>query len=286
MHVTTFSLDHHGIISGTYDELEIGSVIDEMLPKLGQHKLAHSIVVKAMILNCLGFTDSRLYMYSQYFETLPVERLLGPGINASDLNDDVLGRTLDAIYEADSTQLFIRLAMKTMEIMNIETQLLQCDTTNFSVYGDYQHIDGSSVIEITYGHSKDGRDGLKRFGLGTITNQYGIPLFAKAYSGNASDKETIIEAMKILQENITFPDDVYYIADSAFYSEENIKSMKEGIRWITRVPLTLNLAKDLLISDIEFKMGEDQRYSFYETIVEYGGIEQKWVVVHSTDIDV
>jgi transposase len=284
MHVTTFSLDHLGIVSGTYDELKVGSVIDEVLPKVGQHKLAHSIVVKAMILNCLGFTDSRLYMYSQYFETLPVERLLGPGINPSDLSDDVLGRTLDAIYEADSTQLFIRLALKTMETMNIETQLLQCDTTNFSIYGDYRHIDGSSAIEITYGHAKDGRDDLKRFGLGTITNQYGIPLFAKAYSGNASDKETIIEAMKLLQENITFPDDVYYIADSAFYSEDNIKSMRKGIKWITRVPSTLNLAKGLLASVLEFKTGEDQRYSFYETIVEYGGIEQKWVVVHSTEM--
>src|SRR5665811_1796496 len=149
-----------------------------------------------MILNCLGFTDNRLYMYSQYFETLPVERLLGSGISASDLTDDVLGRTLDEIYGADSTQLFMKLALKMMEIMNIKTQLLQCDTTNFSVYGDYKHINGSSDIEITYGHAKDSRDDLKRFGLGIITNQYGIPLFAKAYSGNASDKETIIEGFR------------------------------------------------------------------------------------------
>jgi transposase len=284
MIVTTHSLDHHGIVSGIYDELEIGSVIDEVLPKYGQHKLAHSIVVKAMILNCLGFTDSRLYMFSQYFETLPIERLLGSGICASDLNDDILGRTLDAIYGADSTQLFMKLALKMMEIVNIKTQLLQCDTTNFSVHGDYQHVDGSSAIEITYGHAKDGRDDLQRFGLGTITNQYGIPLFAKAYSGNASDKETIIKAMKRLQENITFPDDVYYIGDSALYSEDNIKLMKKGIKWITRVPSTLNLAKELLASDPDFKPGEDQRYSFYETIVEYGGVEQKWVVVHSTEM--
>jgi transposase len=284
MLVSTCSLDHHGIVSGIYDELEIRKVIDEVLPKLGQHKLAHSIVVKAMILNCLGFTDSRLYMYSQYFETLPVERLLGPGISASDLTDDVLGRTLDEIYGADSTQLFMKLALKMMEIVNIKTQLLQCDTTNFSVYGDYKHIDGSSDIEITYGHAKDGRDDLKRFGLGIITNQYGIPLFAKAYSGNASDKETIIEAMKKLQENITFPDDVYYIADSALYSDNNIKSMRKGMKWITRVPSTLNLSKDLLVSDLEFKLGEDPRYSFYETIIEYSGIEQKWVVVHSSEM--
>jgi hypothetical protein len=32
------------------------------------HKLAHSIVVKAMILDRLGFVDIHLYMYSQYFE--------------------------------------------------------------------------------------------------------------------------------------------------------------------------------------------------------------------------
>jgi hypothetical protein len=46
-----------------------------------------------------------------------------------------LGRKLDAIYEADSTQLFMKLALRTMEIVNIKTQLLQCDTINFGVYG-------------------------------------------------------------------------------------------------------------------------------------------------------
>jgi transposase len=92
--VTTHSLDQHGIVSGTNDDLEIGTVIDEVLPKFGQPKLDHSIVVKAIILNCLGFTDSRIHMYSHYFETLPIERLLGPGIGPFDLNDDVLGERL------------------------------------------------------------------------------------------------------------------------------------------------------------------------------------------------
>ncbi|WP_397244781.1 DUF4277 domain-containing protein [Paracoccus mutanolyticus] len=30
-----------------------------------------------------------------------LERLIGPGICADDLNDDVLGRCLDALFEAD-----------------------------------------------------------------------------------------------------------------------------------------------------------------------------------------
>lgn len=286
MHITTNSLDHHGIVCGIYDELEIGSVIDEVLPKVGQHKLAHSTVIKAMILNCLGFTDSRLYLYSQYFENLPVERLLGPGVSASDLTDDVLGRTLDKIYEADPTQLFMNISMKMMEVVNIKTLQLHGDDTNFSVYGDYKPEDDSSAIELTYGPAKDKRYDLKRFSMGMITNQYGMPLFTQAYSGNSSDKETIIKAVKRLKENIEFPDDVYFIADSSLYSEDNIKELKEikDLNWITRVPATLNLCKDLLTSDFEFKEGEDTRYSFYETTVKYGGVEQKWVVVHSKDM--
>lgn len=42
-----------------------------------------------------GFSNRRLYLMPQFFETKAVERLLGPGITAEDLNDDCLGRTLD-----------------------------------------------------------------------------------------------------------------------------------------------------------------------------------------------
>lgn len=80
MNITTKSLDHHGIVAGFYDFLEIGDVIDDVMPKKGPHNLPHSIVVKAMVLNALGFTDSRLYMFSS--------------------------RTLDRIYESDPTELF------------------------------------------------------------------------------------------------------------------------------------------------------------------------------------
>jgi len=83
MLITTPSLDYQGTVSGIYDELEIRKVIGEVLSKLGQHKLAHTIVVKTMLLNCPGFsncpgfTKSHLYMYFQYLESLPIERLSG-----------------------------------------------------------------------------------------------------------------------------------------------------------------------------------------------------------------
>jgi transposase len=43
----------------------------------------------AMNLNGLGFSNRRLYVVPQFFATKAVERLLGPGMSAEDLNDDV-----------------------------------------------------------------------------------------------------------------------------------------------------------------------------------------------------
>ena len=80
MDITTTTLSHLGLVSGTFDELGIADIIDANIPKSRNHNLSHSTVIKAMCLNGLGFNESRLYLYSDYFENLPTERLLGEGI--------------------------------------------------------------------------------------------------------------------------------------------------------------------------------------------------------------
>jgi len=42
-----------------------------------------------------------LHMFSDFFETKPISKLLAKNIEAHHLTDDVLGRTLDALFEAD-----------------------------------------------------------------------------------------------------------------------------------------------------------------------------------------
>lgn len=53
-----------------------------------------------MIINGLGFHSSTLHLFPRFFANKPVERLIGPGLCADDLNDDVLGRCLDALFAA------------------------------------------------------------------------------------------------------------------------------------------------------------------------------------------
>jgi len=283
--VQSYNIGHLGIVAGIFDDLKIADVIDRALPKQGSKNLPHSITTKAMILNGLGFTHQRLYLFPNFFMTIPTEKLLGNGITPTALNDDVVGRTLDAIYEYGATELFNEITLHVMKDFSLGTQQIHVDTTNFSVQGKYENDapDGTDSIRITFGHAKDGRTDLKRFVLGLVTNQSGLPLFTEAFSGNESDKKSLIEMIQKTQCALDLDDKSFWIADSALYTEDNIKLLGTEQRWITRAPATLDEIKQLLNAELDFIPGTDSRYAFYAADLNYGGIPQRAVVVRSEE---
>jgi transposase len=67
------NLDHLGLVAGIVDELGLEELTNR---QLGQHKLENvsaGQVVKALILNALGFISAPLYLFSEFFESKPVE---------------------------------------------------------------------------------------------------------------------------------------------------------------------------------------------------------------------
>jgi len=98
-HYSSKLLNHLGLVAGMYDERGYGELIDQLIPQ-DEEKRIVSIgqAVKAMVLNGLGFANRALYLTQLFFFDKPVSRLIGEGIEAEHLNDDVLGRALDAIY--------------------------------------------------------------------------------------------------------------------------------------------------------------------------------------------
>jgi transposase len=159
--------------------------------------------------------------------------------------------------------------------------LLHVDTTSFSVHGEYG---GEGNVKIDFGLPKDGRWDLKRFVLGLVCNQQGVPLFMKSFNGNYSDKKSLVEMIVSLQKGLGNDLKVYYVADSAFYTWENLVTLGRSTFWISRVPSTINEARALLEKDLELTVCADTRYSFFETVSDYAGIPQKWVVVRSVDM--
>ncbi len=65
-----------------------------------------------MVLNGLGFVNQRLYLVPSFFESKPVDRLIGWGILPEHLNDDVLGRALGSLYERGVTELYSIVALE------------------------------------------------------------------------------------------------------------------------------------------------------------------------------
>jgi transposase len=96
-----------------------------------------------MILNGLGFVSSPLYLFSEFFEGKPVAPLLGPGITASHLNDDRLGRVLDQLFEYGTTLFFFKVAMQAVERFGVSVSHCHLDSTSFGLDGEYPSVNGS-----------------------------------------------------------------------------------------------------------------------------------------------
>lgn len=287
--VTTKQLGHLGLIAAVIQKIKIVEKIDQRLPVSKQHGAIVSMGqrVAAMIINGLGFLNDRLYMHSVFFEDKPIEHLLGEGINANNINDDVLGRGLDAIYKYGTTKLFSEIAFEIAQEHNLLGKTARLDTTSISLYGEFDGCDrDEEAIDITYGYAKNKRYDLKQIIL-SLTNSgaSGHPLWMETLSGNSSDKASFQETVRKINafktQLINSPDFIY-TADSAFYTTDKLLAATD-LRWITRVPESIKAARELVEKDCtEFTwepIGKD--YKFCELPSNYGNVTQRWQIIYS-----
>ena len=75
-------MDHHGLVAAVCKDLGIAEKIDKKLARDPQRVVSPGQAVVAMILNGLGFTNRRLYLTHQFFQTKPIGHLLGASIKA------------------------------------------------------------------------------------------------------------------------------------------------------------------------------------------------------------
>lgn len=287
-HYQSNQLEHLGLVAGMYDELGIGTLIDQLIPQdMDKRNVSIGQAVKAMVLNGLGFANKALYLASWFFRDKPVNRLIGEGVEAEHLNDDVLGRALDAIYKYGPEKLYPQLACISVERLDLACQFVHMDSTGFHVDGQYnsnQEPD-KGVVHITKGYSRDHRPDLNQVVLQLICErQAGIPLLMQTLDGNNSDKKSFRNMVTEFTEQMRVDFAIeYLIADSALYTAENLKTMNAlgSLFWISRVPGSLNLAYDVIDVVAPGLMVDLSQSACRRIDVEYGGIEQRWIVVFS-----
>jgi transposase len=281
-------LDHLGLVAGMFDELGIGDVLDHATHQNPEMRdLTVGEAVKAMVLNGLGFTNHALYLVPRFFQNKPTFRLIAPRVAPAQLNDDALGRALDTLYAAGVTELYSLIAATAAERLGLAPRFVHLDSTSFHVDGRYNSDEepDEHVIHITRGYSRDQRPDLNQVMLDLIVeHQAGIPVLMKPLSGNSSDAhdfgQIITDHIAQLQLNYGT---TLLVADSALYSAENLQKLAATrTKWITRVPATLREAQAVLAQADPQAMAplmEEYRYQVVPST--YGGVEQRWVLIHS-----
>ena len=282
---SSYNLDHLGLIAGMVDELGLSGLIDTVIKQdHEQRQVSVGQCVKAMILNGLGFVNRALYLMPHFFKDKPVERLLGKGVEAEHLNDDTLGRALDAIYAYGPEQLYGQLAAQAVKRLGLSCQIGHIDSTSF-------HVDGvcnsdqeapERVLHITQGYSRDHRPDLNQVILQLISeHQAGIPLWMDALSGNSSDKESFRQTLNMHLEQLH--DDVglsLIVADSALYTAKTLQDLGD-FPWITRVPETIGGTRELILAVSEEWMQTRPERAYTVLGSTYGDVKQRWLVVYT-----
>lgn len=279
--IATKNLNHLGLVAGMIDELGLVAEIDRHIPN--NRKVSLGVMVKALILNAMGFSQHALYITPKFFERCPVEQLLGASYVAADFNDDSIGRCLDELFDYGLSNLFVKLSHEACRLSGISSKFWHIDSTNFSVEGNYD--DEQDAVKLRHGHAKDKRFDLKQITLGLITTyKSAIPRYMQTFDGNASDKQTLVAMIEKFVSCFEKGADIgIMIADSGVYSAENMVKLKE-IDWITRVPETSTEAKEAIkktTTEELINFANTPGYGYKSINSQYGGIAQRWLVVQS-----
>jgi len=145
------------------------------------------------------------------------------GIEPELLNDDRLGRALDAIAP-HVEQIVGTVGARAISEFGIDVARIHWDMTSISTYGAYEAQD-EAFTQVKYGHPKDRRFDLKQVRAGlAVSGDGGIPVFARAYDGGAGEVAQVVGAIQALR-GMAQGSRFLLVADSKLVSHGNITAL-------------------------------------------------------------
>ncbi|MFE6105258.1 IS1634 family transposase [Streptomyces laurentii] len=215
--------------------LDVAGIIDEVCPGGASAHLTHGQVIEALVANRLT-SPAPLVRVSDWARTWAVEEVFG--ITPDLLNDDRLGRALDAI--APKLEVVAgTVGARAITEFGIDVSRLHWDMTSMSVHGAFpaQDQDERYPLIACNGHPKDRRVDLKQIQTGlAVTADGGIPVHARILDGAAAEVSQVVGAMHDLKAMAGTPD-FLMVADSKLVSYANISALLgAGVEFIAPVP--------------------------------------------------
>jgi transposase len=230
------------IINHVLDRLGLPALLAGVLPaEDARQKLAPAAAIRVVVTN-LVLGREPLYALGEWAARYD-PGLLGLTESEVDvLNDDRVGRALEALFDADRASLLTAVVLRAVSEFAVDTSQLHNDSTSISVHGAYRGAvgtvrGGKPTAAITFGHSKDHRPDLKQLvWILTVAADGAVPLAYRLADGNTSDDPTHIPTWDGLVA-LLGRGDFLYIADSKLCSRTAMGHIAgRGGRFITVLP--------------------------------------------------
>jgi hypothetical protein len=208
------------VVASFLDQLNVAAIIDELCPIRDVALATHGQVVEAMIANRLT-SPTPLVRVIDWARAWAVEHCFG--ISPQFLNDDRLGRTLDAIAP-HLDQIVGTVGATAITQFGLDVSQIHWDMTSICLYGAYEQAE-EGYARPKFGHPKDRRPDLKQIqtGIGTSADG-GIPVYHRAYDGGAAEVSQVTGAMTALKD-MAAQRSFLLIGDSKLISYPNVRDI-------------------------------------------------------------
>jgi transposase len=236
------------VVAGFSRRLGLREIVDAACPMraVSTVEVSHGQVIEALVANRLTSPMPLLRM-QQWATAWAVPEVFG--IAAESLNDDRVGRALDAIAD-HLDHLVGSVGAAAIGAFGIDVTRMHWDMTSISLHGAYTTVEEGLPLP-KFGHPKDRRPDLKQIQTGiAVSGDGGVPVLHRVVAGGAGEVAQVVPAMQALQR-LAGPARMLMIGDSKLISYPNLAAMGQaGVAFIAPaskhyVPAGVLAAQDL-----------------------------------------
>ena len=216
------------------DQLDIAGIIDRHLPPDPQLEFSHGQVLSLLLAARLCQPTALINLPAWAHKTgadilwnLPADKL----------NDDPLGRALDAFFEHRHS-IFASTTAQALQLTNLSLDRLHFDTTHLNFWGAYETSQRRPVTALSalrgdaqlppahIGHGYVNENLMIQVGLtAVIDSQGGLPVFSQCLDGQRNGRRAIAEQFQLLQQHLPLPTGLLMISDRGTYSAEHVSRL-------------------------------------------------------------
>jgi len=222
------------LIQPLLDQLDIAGIIDRHLPPDPQLEFSHGQVL-SLLLAARLCQPTALINLPAWADKTGADILWN--LSADKLNDDRLGRALDAFFEQRHS-IFASTTATALHLTNLSLGRLHFDTTHLTFWGAYETsqtrpatplsaLRGDAQLPPAHiGHGYVTEELMIQVGLTAVVDRLGgLPVFSQCLDGQRNGRRAIAEQFHLLQQHLPLPTGLLMISDRGTYSAEHVSRL-------------------------------------------------------------